>query len=218
MSCFTRKNASFNTSSRNNKEVLSRCESNSFYEERFSRISFHRLSTVFLNPLPLHSFSILSHVPITQRLSKSVVTFLRSNSSFKAPWRALTRETPFHPETVKICDDRFIPLSIDVISLFSSLPPHWWSSSNTHGRSPLHEIQLLPALPTFPRNPFSRKYVRSSLALVSSLFRVPFLSLFRVRTCATEGRPCLVKGICTAAEKKTRAYCHDEIRFTGKSW
>lgn len=48
MSCFTRKNASFNTFSRNNKEVLSRCESNSFYEERFSRISFHRFLRYFL--------------------------------------------------------------------------------------------------------------------------------------------------------------------------
>lgn len=140
-----------------------------FTRDLFFRIRVHRLlSTIFLNPFLLHSSWTLSQYiarieDSSLRMSAVIHLLKRPN----APW-----ETSFRP------NHKNLRLFHSPIRRYFPFPPpshrRRWSFSNTHQRSPLHEIQLLLALPTFPRNPFSQKYVRSSLALLSSLLHVSF--------------------------------------------
>lgn len=102
------------------KEVLSSRESSSFYEDHFLGFLsiIYRVPYIF-NPFLLYSSLTLSqyiaHVEDHPSLRFSAVIHLLKRPN--APW-----ETSFRSETVKICDDRFIPLSVDVISPFF-LPP-----------------------------------------------------------------------------------------------
>lgn len=163
------------------------------------------------NPFSMQSQATLSPWTTCERVIKTVVHVSPQWFIFRnAPSRPA--RSRFRRETVKICDG--CPLSVNLISPSSSLPPRIGDHPQTHTGGLL--FTKSNSCCAFPRNLFSQKYVCFFLCLSCNTYPDPVFQ--STHMCSRGLRLRLVKGIRVVAEKKARAHCHEEIRFTGKSW